>query len=179
MLKSTEWRPIRSFYGYSVSNTGFVRNDDTDRLMTMRVNQAGLVHVGLTKNKKQHRRSVPLLVATAFITTRPDESFDSPINLDGDRYNNEVTNLMWRPRWFASKYFKQFEEEQIRSQCPIEDLTTSICFENSWVAALDLGLLHQEVLLSVHTQCFVWPIRHRFRALHRGADITSLPKHGL
>jgi hypothetical protein len=174
-----EWRPIRSFPGYSVSDTGFVRNDDTDRMMTLRVNQSGVVHVGLTKGRVQYRRAVGILVATAFIPTRPNDSFDCTINLDGDRYNNHFRNLMWRPKWFATRYFQQFKEERITRLYPVEDITIERLFDTPWDAALELGLLHQEVLLSAHTQCLVWPIRHRFRALRDGADITSLRKLAL
>lgn len=157
-----EWRRIRHFSDYSVSETGFVRNDETGRLMTRLINQSGLVNVGLTKNRIQYKRSVALLVATEFITTKPDSTFDCPINLDGDRLNNCVLNLMWRPRWFAVKYFQQFREERFLRPSPIEDLVTGIVFKNPWDAALKLGLLYNEVLLSVYTQTLVWPIHHSF-----------------
>jgi hypothetical protein len=104
-----DWRDIRFFPGYSVSTIGRVRNDDTGRMMTLMVNQSGVVNVGLTRSREQHRRAVALLVADAFIPRPIREAFDTPINLNGDRMNNTIDNLVWRPRWFAIKYIQQFK----------------------------------------------------------------------
>lgn len=160
----TEWRPIESFPGYSVSDTGYVMNDETGHLMTMLVNQAGVVNVGLTKNRVQYKRAVARLVATAFIKTRPNESFDSPINLDGDRHNNNVSNLMWRPRWFATKYFQQFEETEEGLYFPVEEADTKEWFDSPLQAAVTFGLLMVDVLLSVNNSSFVWPTQQKFRS---------------
>lgn len=158
----SEWRPIAAFPNYSVSDSGTVRNDETGYLMTLLLNQSGVVNVGLTKNRVQYKRAVALLVATAFITSRPDASFDCPINLDGDRLNNCVSNLAWRPRWFATKYFQQFED-RLRNRIPIEDLTDGALYNDSWDASIRLGLLYKDVLESAYTRTFTWPVRHRFR----------------
>lgn len=166
------WRRIPEFPKYSVSNTGYVRNDETGRLMSELVNQAGVVNVGLTNQKVQYKRSVALLVAYTFIETRQHPAWDCPINLDGDRHNNDIRNLMWRPRWFATKYFQQFNDEHI-SRTPVEDLTTEICYEDSWHAATTLGLLYKEVLESAYHQTPVWPIHHQFHWLPAHADINA------
>lgn len=168
----SEWRRIESFPDYSVSSSGLVRNDETGRFMAMLVNQSGIVNVGLTKNRVQYKRAVSLLVARAFLLKfRPYETFDCPINLDGDRYNNNADNLVWRPRWFATKYHQQFRDESYGSIFPIEDVDTQEFFETPWVAALKFGLLHRDILLSVRTQTYVWPIGRRFRQAQHSADI--------
>ena len=62
--------------------------------------------------------------------------FDTPINLDGDRHNNRVENLTWRPRWFAIKYNQQFRhpyENPIPAR--IMDLKTGEVSENSFQCA--------------------------------------------
>ena len=157
-----EWRKIYNFPEYSVSDTGFVRNDENGRQMTMLVNQAGVVNVGLTKNRTQYKRAVALLVAKAFLTVARYDSFDTPINLDGDRYNNWVGNLALRPRWFATKYFQQFHVER-NDVYPIEDVDTHERFESTWEAATKLGLLQSDIIISVHTGRRVWPSNQRFR----------------
>lgn len=144
-----EWREIPLFPGYSVSDVGSVRNDETDRLMSTSVNQHGIVHVGLTKNKIQYRRALAILVAEAFIL-RPSFEFDTPINLDGDRFNNRAANLLWRPRWFATQYFKQFHT--YTRPCldrEVEVVETGEIFPTSWHAATALGALDRDIAMSI------------------------------
>lgn len=162
----SEWRPISTFPNYSVSSEGFVRNEENGRRMALLVNQHGIVNVGLTKNFVQYKRSVAILVATAFdVKGRLNDSFNCPINLDGDRYNNRAANLVWRPRWFATKYFQQIEEAHFVDPYPIEELNTREQFENPWDAALKYGLLQVEILLSITNRDCVWPTQQRFARL--------------
>lgn len=159
-----KWREISSFNGYSVSNCGRVRNDDTGRLMTLLRNREGIVNVGLTKGKVQYKRSVTRLVALGFLS-KVYEAFDTPINLDGDRCNNHVDNLAWRPRWFAIEYNKQFRYYQASRGTllrPVRDLKTGEVFESSWDAAIRYGLLRQEILLAIHNRTYVWPTYQQF-----------------
>lgn len=158
-----EWRSIPSFPGYSVSDAGSVRNDETNRLMTKCVNQHGIVNVGLTKNKTQYKRALAILVAEAFLI-RPGFGFDTPINLDGDRFNNRADNLLWRPRWFATKYFKQFQNSM--RPCfnrKVEDVETGEIFSDSWEAATTLGALDRDIAMSILNGSRVRIILHHFR----------------
>jgi hypothetical protein len=112
------WRQIYEFPGYSVSNMGRVRNDETGRIMALSRNQYGIVNVGLVLGRKQYKRSVALLVADAFLPTWESEVFTSPIHLNGDRSDCRAENLMWRPRWFAAKYHRQFKTGRIAVRRP-------------------------------------------------------------
>jgi hypothetical protein len=161
-----EWRSIRDFPGYEVSEAGSVRNMETGRVMSLLVNQRGIVNVGLTRNLKQYKRSVSLLVAESFIPVRPGQNFNTPINLDGDRFNNSVANLMWRPRWFATEYFRQFITGPVGFTRPIQELGTKERFETSWEAALKFGLLDYEILQATMNRTYVWPTYQRFRVIH-------------
>lgn len=161
-----EWRPINEFPNYSVSSEGFVRNDESGRRMALLVNQHGIVNVGLTKNRVQYKRAVALLVAIAFDARgQVDKSFDCPVNLDGDRFNNRIDNLVWRPRWFATKYFQQIEEAHFVDPYPIEEMNTQMQFKNPWDAALKCGLLQVDVLLSIANGTRVWPTGQIFKPL--------------
>lgn len=143
-----EWRVIASFPGYSVSDAGSVRNDETGHLMTQLVNQGGIAYVGMCKNKKQHKRSLSLLVAEAFLIC-PSYAFDTPINLDGDRCNNRADNLLWRPRWFATKYYQQFQQDAPCFTRKIQNVETEEVFDTSWQAALTLGALDRDIAFSI------------------------------
>lgn len=161
----TEWQQIRSFPGYSVSDTGHVRNDDNGRIMAKLINQSGVVNVGLTKNKVQYKRSVALLVADAFLVPPRHQTFTTPINLNGDRTDNTVENLLWRPRWFATKYFHQFRSGPVSPVLAVEELNTHEQFESSWIAATSYGLLDVDVRVSTISLTEVWPTYQRFRSI--------------
>lgn len=102
-----QFRQIPDFMLYAVSNYGRVINLKFDREMTQSPTQYGDATVGLMKNGTQHRRSVKVLTAKAWVHGE-SVLFDTVINKDGDRGNVHYTNLAWRPRWFAWKYHQQF-----------------------------------------------------------------------
>lgn len=160
------WRQVREFPSYSVSDHGHVRNDETGRDMTMLVNQSGLVHVGLTKDKKLFKRSVPLLVAEAFLVPPRHITFDTPINLNGDRFNNTVENLLWRPRWFAAKYHRQFKTDTPASVIAVEEINTHTEFESTWEAAIAYGLIDHDIRIAAIENTEIWPTYQRFRVIN-------------
>lgn len=164
-----QWREIHDFPGYSVSDIGQVRNDETSRIMSLLVNQTGVVNVGLTKRCVQYKRSVALLVANAFIPPHPLDSFDTPINLDGDRFNNHASNLMWRPRWYAVKYFQQFRDGRQDYLGPIQDTVTGDIYKSTWDVALTWGLIEKDIYLAILNHTYVSPTYQTFRVV---ADIA-------
>jgi hypothetical protein len=164
-MMEENWKLIRPFPGYSVSDWGRVRSDKSGRILSLSQNQFGLVYVGMVRNMIQYHRSVPLLVATAFIPEKR-APFDTPINLDGDRWNNHVDNLVWRPRWFAVKYNQQFKWPCANPiDRPIQDLKTGEVSENSYECAIRYGLLESDVVLSILNRTFVWPTYQQFAVL--------------
>lgn len=159
------WKSINFFPEYSVSDYGRIRSNKTDRILALNENQFGVVQVGLMRDGVQHHRSVPLLVAKAFIP-QPFVPYDTPINLDGDRHNNHVDNLVWRPRWFAIKYNQQFRHPPERSIASrIIDLKTGDVSENSFECAQRYGLLEQDLILSILNRTYVWPTYQEFGVL--------------
>lgn len=158
------WKKIHEFPRYSVSDHGRIRNDVSGHIMTETENQYGVVCVGLMADGKQYHRSVPKLVAQAFVP-HPRGPFDTPINLDGDRHNNHVNNIAWRPRWFAVLYNRQFRERYhnpINVPIIMVDQRGNETFhENSLEAAKCYGLLEKEVVLAYLNSTVTWPTHHR------------------
>ena len=156
------WKPIRLFPEYSVSDQGRIRANRSERILSLNENQYGVVQVGLMRNGQQHHRSVPLLVAKAFLP-EVRGPFDTPINLDGDRHNNRVENLVWRPRWFAIKYNGQFRYPYPNPiTMPIVDLKSGEISENSLDCAKRYGLLEDDLVLSILNRTYVWPTYQEF-----------------
>lgn len=160
-----QWAPIEHFEGYSVSDHGRVRTDKSGRILALNENQYGLLQVGLMRDGEQRHRSVPLLVAKAFLP-QPPGPFDTPINLDSDRHNNHIHNLAWRPRWFAIKYNQQFRHPyELPILAPVVDLKTGEVSENSFECAKKYGLLEQDLVLSILNRTYVWPTYQEFGLL--------------
>lgn len=159
------WQEIPDFLGYSVSDQGRVRNDDTERILALLVNQSGLVNVGLTRGRVQYKRSVALLVAKAYLPLPNDRTFNTPINLDGDRMNNAAYNLVWRPRWFAAKYNTQMRMNYVSLRMTIEDVKTGERFRNTRAAAVRYGLLDRDIAQAIANRTYVWPTYQTFHVV--------------
>jgi hypothetical protein len=160
-----DWEVIDAFPDYSVSSSGQIRNDETGRILVLTRNQRGIIIVGLMRNGIQHKRAVALLVANAFLPPPTPSTFDTPIHLDGDLSNNNIENLMWRPRWFAIRYHKQFHTPRTGRSNPVQETQTGQFFNDSWEAATRYGLLDKEILMAITNRTYVWPTYQLFKAV--------------
>ena len=86
-----EWKKIKGFKNYSVSNTGNVRNDRTGRILKLRIGTTGYYQVMM--GRKTIPQYVHRLVAIAFIANY--ENKPQVDHLDGNKLNNCVDNLRW------------------------------------------------------------------------------------
>jgi hypothetical protein len=148
MYDVEDWAQIPEFPDYYVSTFGEVMNFETKRILKPSYTSRGALKVGLISGGRQHARVLKLLVARAFVYGETD-IFDTPINLDGNPHNNCVDNLVWRPRWFALKYTRQFKEtysNEVRG--PIKDLDSGTIYTTVRDASIDNGLLFKEVFAS-------------------------------
>ena len=157
---------VESFPGYMVGEDGCVCNYESGRSLAIMRNKEGVHNVGMSRDNKQYKRSITVLVANTFLERHKYEAFDTPINLDGDRSNNHVDNLMWRPRWFAVKYHQQFHDDVTPGyNGPMIETQSGERFENSWEAAIKYGLLDQEIITATMNRTYVWPTYQTFQVL--------------
>lgn len=101
------WKPVKDFEGwYEVSDLGNVRSIDRKvdfedgryanykgQEMSKQNHSAGYYMVVLWKNRKCIRKYIHRLVAEAFIPNVEGKTFVN--HIDGDKTNNNVTNLEW------------------------------------------------------------------------------------
>lgn len=157
------WKTIQNFENYSVSDLGSIRSEKSGRILALNQNQYGNVNVGLVRNGRQFHRSVSLLVAKAFLAPL-SEIFDTPIHRDGNRWNNALENLLWRPRWYAVKYNQQFRYPYLYSlNFPIQDIKTGEVSQNSFHCAIQYGLLESDIVLATLNHTYVWPTYQIFQ----------------
>jgi hypothetical protein len=161
------WQDLEDFPGYAVSSYGRVQNTLNGHIKIPTRNQMGIPSVNLIKDRVQYRRSVARLVARAFLPAPSRETFDTPINLDGDRTNNHVDNLMWRPRWFAVKYHAQLRDPELSPAFgysgAVEVVDTGERFVSARDCATKYGLLEREIVLSAMNNVPVFPTWQTFR----------------
>lgn len=166
MADNGDWKPVEGFPGYSINSLGQVCRDSTGRLLIPRYNQYGVPYVGLMRDWEQCIRSLPRLVARAFLP-RPNEIFDTPVQIDGDRSNCRADNLMWRPRWYAVLYNRQFEDRYENPiEAPVRAVNEGERFPNSLAAACRYGLLEREVVLSIVNRTPAWPTYQYFELVY-------------
>lgn len=163
---SDDWQPVEGFPGYSINPLGQVVRDFTGRSLVPRYNEYGVPYVGLMREWQQCTRSLPRLVARAFLPPA-SEIFDTPIQLDGDPTNCRVDNLMWRPRWYAVQYKRQFKKRYDHAiDEPVHAVNERERFSNSFAAACRYGLLEREVVLSVVNRTPAWPTYQYFELVN-------------
>jgi hypothetical protein len=88
-----EFRIIKDYENYSVSNYGNVRNNTTGKILKRSINSNGYYGVKLCKDGKAINFKIHRLIANAFIPN-PD---DKPCvdHIDNNKVNNNLVNLRW------------------------------------------------------------------------------------
>lgn len=148
-----KWHELEEFPDYAVSNYGEIHNIKTGMPRKTSINNQGIVKISLYIGRELLTRSVAVMVAEAFCEGQT-EFFNTPIHLDGDRENCRADNLMWRPRWFAVQYHRQFQSPEFHnSDVHIVDLETGKEYHSVKEACMDLGLYYNDVYRSyVHEE---------------------------
>lgn len=160
------WERLIEFPTYKVSTYGNVLNDESGRFLKQSLTRTGLVKVGLVKAGVQHTRSVALLVAETFVEGR-DDIFDTPVHLDGDKTNNSVTNIVWRPRWFAWRYSRQFVLDTVHhNRGPIIDVDSGHIYKTFLEAATIHGLLVDDIWKCLIYKKPVFPTNQIFKLVN-------------
>ncbi len=165
-----EWRTLREFSNYQVSDLGNVYNLRFDHLMRISFTSTGHSKITLLSelDGKRYTRSVSQLVAEAFVDA-PNEISQHVIILDGDFTNIAATNLAWRPERFAWLYTRQMKKLQpiYYRNLEIHNHTTDRYYESIIDAGVTEGLLFADIWRSTYTGETVFPYGHQFEVIER------------
>lgn len=103
----TERRPmLYPFEDYTINELGMIR-DYQGRLLTTYMDRGQTV-LKLTGSEGRTKRTLARLVLENF-EVYPNHPSDIIMHKDGDKWNCELTNLVWRPRHYAHLYYKQLD----------------------------------------------------------------------
>lgn len=159
-----QWEVLHDFPMYAVSNFGNVMNISRNLVMAHRTNKQGIRMVSLMSESshRQVTRSVALLVAETFIP-QPRSTFNSPIHLDGNRDHCHISNLDWRPRWFAVKFHRQFHDIRFwHEEIELGIVGTEERFQGWARPSIKYGLLYEGIIRSYRLKDTVFPTGQRF-----------------
>lgn len=88
------WRSVDAFEHYEVSSNGRFR-DSRGRMLTGSKNHNGYIHIGFTKNGKQHIFLAHRIVAQAFVPKPQTAQYLIVNHKDRNKHNNCADNLEW------------------------------------------------------------------------------------
>lgn len=158
-----EWDEIEEFPNYLVSNWGNVYNMKRGEMRRQFLTQRGYNAVTIFKDGRPYTRSVALLVAKSFVPNPDERRFDSIISLDGNRLECYFENLMWRPRPFAIRYHKQFDEKTfLTHRRPVRNVDTWERFPRLQDATMKYGLIFNHAFIAVCNGEMTWPTMQRY-----------------
>jgi NUMOD4 motif len=100
-LKGERWKEIKNFPSYKISNRCRVQNIETGRLIkqSIKTTKYGDKYKVVMLRKKSGKETTAMmhrLMADHFVDN-PNE-YEYIKHIDGDRYNNEISNIEWVDR---------------------------------------------------------------------------------
>lgn len=124
--KNEQWRSIKEFENYLVSNKGRIMNGKTGRILRPASDRYGYEKVNLYNNGKSKPLRVHRLVAQAFIDNPNDH--ETINHIDENKHNNCVENLEWMSvgdniRYSQAKPVEQYDLESGRLICTYSSLS--------------------------------------------------------
>lgn len=156
------WVPLREYPGYSVSDLGRFRNDNSGVLLRTTEFEHRRSYIGLMKDGIQVKRSPSKIVAETFLPKPKHPSFTTAIHFDGDFGNCRADNLDWRPRWFAIRHAEQFRKEMPEYPQGVRDIKTGELYNDAWAVVFQFGLLFMDVVISISNKTYVFPTMQTF-----------------
>lgn len=159
MEEEEKWVECPDFPNYMVSSFGRVFSVGSDHLMSINFTQFGNAKINLmSEDKDKYTRSVALLVARSFLEPF-DDTCDTVIVKNMNQSDLRASNLEWRPFWFSWGYTNQFKHHPpIHYQnLRVFDVTHGINYTNIIEAAIDQGLLFQDIWYSTYSNEPVYP----------------------
>lgn len=162
----TQWHELEEFHDYAVSDLGEIHNIKSGMPRRTSINQNGIVKISLYQGRELITRSVAVMVADAFCEGK-SEFFNTPIHLDGDRENCRADNLMWRPRWFAVQYHRQFLSPEFHdSDVHLVEINSGREYYSNRQACMELGLYYNDVYRSYIHEGMIPLTREEFRLVN-------------
>ena len=167
-----EWRKVKGFPLYEVSNTGSVRRIGNSWPLSPKMAKGGAWFVKLSMGGPPISKTIKSLVAEAFVP-RPEgcdpELWDTPVQLVVDTDVIRADKIVWRPRWFAIQFRRQINECDTLHYWdqPVMNLNTGNQHASILTASLHDGTLMKDIYRSAGEGRATFPDGYRYDFLFR------------
>lgn len=160
------WVEMPEFSDNIISNYGEIANIKTGARRKNSITANGHCKISMyDSGNRLVTRSVAVLVADAFLP-RPEPRFNTVIHLDGDLLNCRADNLMWRPRWFALRYHRQFRNRMFHNDTmPRIEINSGETYATLKDVCTTNGIYFYDVIKSCVEETFVPITNQEFRNL--------------
>ena len=89
-----KWEILKENENYSINEKGEIKNNITKKILSPSINKdSGYYQIDLWKNNKSRKYTLHRLVASNFIPNL--ENKPTVDHIDGNRLNNDISNLRW------------------------------------------------------------------------------------
>lgn len=124
--KNEQWRSIKEYDNYLVSNQGRVMNAKTGKILKAWDNTKGYDYVTIRNDEGISKRRVSRLVGEAFIEN--PNNLETINHIDQDKHNNNADNLEWMSlgdniRYSLAKPVEQYDYKSGRLICTYSSLS--------------------------------------------------------
>lgn len=141
-----EWRPVKDFPNYLISDDGAIKNIKRDRLVSQHESN-GRWCVVLYRNNVQYMLVVSRLLAEAFIPQ--PEGTNCVKHKNGDRLDTSLSNLYW-----ATESDRWTKAVRARRK-PVKCIETGEQFDSVRACTEATGFSTKKVLKSIREGCTV------------------------
>ena len=142
-----EWKIIKEFPQYLISNKGEVKNSKTNYILKGGIDRDGYRQVTLCANKKQYNRRICRLVAKAFI---PNPYNLPQVNHQDENKNNDYVNNL---EWCTSKYNNSYGSHKYNRCTPIRCVETNVIYYGIKEASRQTGIPHSTLTHACRKHC--------------------------
>lgn len=147
-IEDLDWNYIPDLPDYIIFENGTILKESSQRTLAIRQNQQGINMVDLSHEGAKRTYAVDRLVCKTFWGPPPEDELQSysPCHIDGDRSNDNASNLMWQPRWWTTEWHRMHKRGTPLEVNDIHNLQTGEVYHDTKEAAIANRMLEREIM---------------------------------
>ena len=106
------WKQVEAFPNYIISNTGVLKNTKTNKVIKPHLSNTGYYVCSMSNNGKISSSNIHTLVAKAFVDNPNPTLYTEVHHIDGDKHNNDISNLALMTNAAHSKLHQQLRKSR-------------------------------------------------------------------
>jgi len=175
-----DWKKIDGSVNYSISNTGLVRNDITNKILKPSMNKYGYYRLGYTDSAKQYiYQTIHRLVALHYVLGRTKDRF-CVNHKDGCKTNNDYTNLEWVTVKENNRHAVVTGLSKAPLPLSVYDLSNDNVVEYASIKDLSRAFsISANILIPRMRKSYLYPFMNRYIITVRDYNTINTETHGI